>query len=254
MDVPERASSSVRRHPRAPRAQLCDRSRAHRRTPGWPGARSPHMPGRAHRPPGLRAVLPLHDTAAAGRGWTAPDLDRARKLVAQSDEAGARVVVWVPGFRRAVGRNFVALLDDLGFHASLRVLGFDAYFRAISRRDSRKQIGFFGWGLDYVSASSVIEAPFTCPSTERQRLAVLRSPAASPGRPRAGRPWCVRRCGVGRRRPPRRRTGARRSDDEPPLRRVRLQTRRERPAPSAVVHAARPAVGAISRFQLVSRG
>ena len=114
--------------------------------------------------PAYEPYCPYTTQSAPGRGWTAPDLDRARKLVAQSGKAGGRVVVWVPDFRRAVGRNFAALLDDLGFRASLRVLRFADYGRAVAQPGSRKQIGFYGWGLDYISASSAIQPPFTCAS------------------------------------------------------------------------------------------
>jgi YVTN family beta-propeller protein len=116
--------------------------------------------------PAYAPYCPYTARAAPGRGWTAPDLERARKLVAQSGRAGERVVVWVPGFRSAVGRNFAATLDAIGFRASVRVLRFADYWRAIVRPGSRKQIGFHGWGLDYVSASSAIQAPFTCASLD----------------------------------------------------------------------------------------
>ncbi len=123
--------------------------------------------------PGYEPYCPYTARQASGRGWTAPDLDRARKLVARSGRAGERVVVWAPRHRRSVGRNFAALLDDLGFRASLRVLGDDDYFPAIGRPGAAKQIGFFGWGLDYVSASTFIQPTFTCASlAERDRVNV----------------------------------------------------------------------------------
>jgi ABC-type transport system substrate-binding protein/DNA-binding SARP family transcriptional activator len=114
--------------------------------------------------PGYEPHCPYTARPAAGRGWTAPDLDRARRLVAQSGRAGARVVVWVPSFRPEVGRYFVALLDDLGFRASLRVLGGGKYFTTVDDPDSRRQIGFWGWGADYVSASTFFQPTFTCAS------------------------------------------------------------------------------------------
>jgi ABC-type transport system substrate-binding protein len=53
------------------------------------------------------------------------------------------------------------------------VLGDERYFRAINRPGAAKQIGFFGWGLDYVSASTLIQPTFTCASlAERDRVNV----------------------------------------------------------------------------------
>jgi YVTN family beta-propeller protein len=77
----------------------------------------------------------------AARRGRAPDLERARALVAESGRAGERVVVRVPEGQPA-GRYFTALLDDLGFRASLRVLSNDDYFDGVLNLRSRAQIGF----------------------------------------------------------------------------------------------------------------
>jgi hypothetical protein len=102
----------------------------------------------------------------------------ARALVAESRKAGERVVVWVPVFRREVGCHFVALLDDLGFRASLRVLGPD-YFEQIYDARIRAQIGFVGWASEYLNPSTLIQPNFACTSlAERaaeQRVVLLRS-------------------------------------------------------------------------------
>ena len=60
-------------------------------------------------------MRPIAPTAKPGAGWAAPDLERARKLVAASGQAGARVVIHVPTFRARVGRYYARLLDELGF-------------------------------------------------------------------------------------------------------------------------------------------
>jgi peptide/nickel transport system substrate-binding protein len=118
-------------------------------TPGFPG-HSPYCPYTADPIP--------------GGGWTAPDLDRARRLVAASGRAGARVTVdaGVEESRRA-GPYFVSLLHDLGFHARLHVFpaGSD-YFAEVQRRDARKQMGVYGWGPDYMSPSSLLDPTFGC--------------------------------------------------------------------------------------------
>jgi YVTN family beta-propeller protein len=114
---------------------------------GFP-AYQPYCPYTAHR--------------TSGGGWTAPDVARARRLIAQSGRAGERVVVWAAGPEREIGRYFTALLRRLGFRASLRVLGEIDYFRTIGDPRTRAQIGTFGWIADYVSPSTFISSPFAC--------------------------------------------------------------------------------------------
>jgi peptide/nickel transport system substrate-binding protein len=113
--------------------------------------------------PGHEPYCPYTAAREAGGAWIAPDMERARRLVRQSGRAGERVVVHVPLFRRAVGRYFVGLLDDLGFRASLaRVRVAGEYFPRIFDPRSRAQMGFVGWSLDYVAPSGFIDANFTC--------------------------------------------------------------------------------------------
>jgi peptide/nickel transport system substrate-binding protein len=119
--------------------------------------------------PGYRPYCPYTAQPTAGRGWTAPDLGRARRLVARSGRAGERVTVWVPDFQRAVGRYFVALLRDLGFRASMRVNDAGPHFGAIYDPRTRAQIGFVGWALDYVSPSNFLGPNFTCASPADRR-------------------------------------------------------------------------------------
>jgi YVTN family beta-propeller protein len=114
---------------------------------GFP-AYQPYCPYTAHR--------------TSGGGWTAPDVTRARRLIAQSGRAGERVVVWISDVFRENGRYFTALLRRLGFRASLRVLAQNDYFRTIGDPRTQAQIGGFGWGADYVSPSTFMQSPFSC--------------------------------------------------------------------------------------------
>ena len=114
--------------------------------------------------PAYQPYCPYTAQRTSGGGWTAPDVARARRLIAQSGRAGERVVVWAPAFEREIGRCYTALLDELGFEASLRVIGSDTYFPKIGDPRTRAQIGFFGWIADYVSPSTFISSPFACAS------------------------------------------------------------------------------------------
>ena len=123
------------------------------------------VPGGA---PGYEPYCPY-----TGAPWGAPDLRRARNLIARSGRAGSHVTVVVPEFRRDVGRYFVGLLDDLGLRASLRVRPLEEYFSRVYDDDA--QVGFIGWSGDYVSAANFIAPHFTCSSqAERRRENVSR--------------------------------------------------------------------------------
>ena len=111
--------------------------------------------------PGHRPYCPYTAHAGEGRAWSAPDVERARALVARSGTAGERVVVTVPEFQRDIGRYFTGLLGRLGYRASLRVLG-DSYFDVIFDPKSSVQFGFNGWSQDYASPSTFIEPNFGC--------------------------------------------------------------------------------------------
>jgi YVTN family beta-propeller protein len=112
--------------------------------------------------PAYQQYCPYTAQTTSGGGWTAPDVARARRLMAQSGRAGERVVLWVPAYQRKIGRYFAALLDTLGFEASLRVVGDQEYWRKIGDPRTGAQIGYWGWIADYVSPSTFISSPFAC--------------------------------------------------------------------------------------------
>jgi ABC-type transport system substrate-binding protein len=119
--------------------------------------------------PGYKPYCPYTAAPAPGRGWTSPRLKRARRLVARSATAGERVVVHVPESKREVGRYFAALLDDLGYDTSRRVVPDDDYVPTIYDPRTRAQIGFIGWSSDHATPSNFIQPNFTCASPASRR-------------------------------------------------------------------------------------
>jgi hypothetical protein len=184
-----------------------------------------------------------------GRGWTAPDIERARALVAASGTAGQRVVVVVPDFKRALGRYFTRLLDKLRYRASVRILG-DNYFPVIFDPRTHAQIGFGGFNADYLAPSSFIQANFTCASQASRPVLNVSyfcdRRAGSAGRPTPRRPGRRGGPALGRDRSPADRPRARRPADQPTLRAARLKARRQRSTPSPGVHPARSDVGPLT--------
>ena len=60
--------------------------------------------------PGYEPYCPYTADRQPGRGWSAPDMKRARRLIAESGRAGERVVVHMPDYRARLGRYYAALL------------------------------------------------------------------------------------------------------------------------------------------------
>jgi peptide/nickel transport system substrate-binding protein len=122
--------------------------------------------------PGFSPYCPYTAHPSPGGGWTAPDLEHARHLVAASGRAGASVTVDVPfGERRRLGSYFVSLLRDLGFHARVRATPADVDYAAeVQRPDSRKQMGVNGWFPDYLNASIMLDPLFACPARDDKLL------------------------------------------------------------------------------------
>jgi peptide/nickel transport system substrate-binding protein len=130
-----------------------------------------HVPTCQVLPPNFRAYRP---TCPYGGGLAA-----ARRLIAQSGARGQRVVVWVPPPVAETGRYFVTLLDELGFHARLKVLavGPEAYFAAIGDPAARPQIGFANWASDYPAPNGFFQSLFECASGPSTNLARFCDPS-----------------------------------------------------------------------------
>jgi peptide/nickel transport system substrate-binding protein len=106
--------------------------------------------------PGHEPYCPYTAQSQSGRGWVAPDVSHARRLVAASGRAGERVVVHAEPWR-AAARHYVRVLNDLGFRATLALdIGSDDY------RSTHPQTGFTGWLADRFTPTTFIEDNFAC--------------------------------------------------------------------------------------------
>jgi peptide/nickel transport system substrate-binding protein len=107
--------------------------------------------------PGYRPYCPYTLGRNPAGTWTAPDLAKARALVAASGTRGMRVEVFAyDQFGRVeYGRYFVSLLGRLGYRSSLRVIPklFPDYSEYAGNSRNRAQLGTFGWYADYPSAA-----------------------------------------------------------------------------------------------------
>jgi len=110
--------------------------------------------------PGYAPYCPFTARSGPGRGWSAPDMERARGLVTASGRAGERVVVHMPDYQARLARYYAQLLDDLGFRTTLRIQGWNEY--DIYEKDTRATTGLVQWGADYVAASNFFEPLWGC--------------------------------------------------------------------------------------------
>lgn len=121
--------------------------------------------------PGYEPYCPY--TSHPNGGWTAPDMAKAQQLVDASGTAGARVTVWatpnaVGGYGVPIGRDFVDLLNLLGYDARLKSVGGGQFFSAVYG-STQVQMAFFAWGPDYLAESGFLPA-LTCSTTGSSRF------------------------------------------------------------------------------------
>jgi YVTN family beta-propeller protein len=114
--------------------------------------------------PGYRPYCPYTaGTPAQGR-WTAPDLAKARALVARSGTRGMKITVWSWSDLGALGPYAVKLLRSLGYRASMKTRAGFGYFKVVGDSRTRAQIGTTEWISDYPAPSGFFNAVLTCAS------------------------------------------------------------------------------------------
>jgi peptide/nickel transport system substrate-binding protein len=120
-------------------------------------------------PPGMVSYLrycpyTLHPSASGV--WTAPDLDRAKQLVAESGTAGESVTVWAPpvDYLGNVSPDYVvSVLRELGYHARVYRPSkyWSVYDTDLNSQRKRAQVGLMGQGFWPDDGAAAI-ASFTC--------------------------------------------------------------------------------------------
>jgi peptide/nickel transport system substrate-binding protein len=119
------------------------------------------------RPPtiaGYRAYCPYTLDPSPTGEWKAPDLTRARRLVAASGTSGMKVTVWTfPQVERAA-REVVATLEKLGYRASLKRVAPKAYFPKVLDEKTHAQAGMYGWVGSSGGPPSYVLPYFSCRS------------------------------------------------------------------------------------------
>ncbi len=111
--------------------------------------------------PGYEPYCPYTIDPSSAGAWTAPDLAKARALVAASGTAGRAVTVWeLPPFA-ATGKVFVDTLDALGYRATLKVQPAEGFFVRVW--DSTKAVQAAGyWVAPNIASGDGFLGYFSC--------------------------------------------------------------------------------------------
>src|SRR5262249_14597457 len=110
---------------------------------------------------GYKRYCPFTVEPNAGGAWNAPDLARARKLVAASGTKGQAGTGWIPSylpFGIHAGRSVASVLRSLGYRADAKVT--DDIYALSAKRDV--QVGVGGWSADYAAPESFFVASLGC--------------------------------------------------------------------------------------------
>jgi peptide/nickel transport system substrate-binding protein len=118
-------------------------------------------------PPGLPGYRPYcpytRELSPGSNRWQAPDLAKARRLVAESGTRGDRITVWGPSDLPPLGRPLipyiVRLLNRLGYHARARLIRHKAF---PTSQQAYKTIQMFVTDWNDTSPANFIDTWFTC--------------------------------------------------------------------------------------------
>jgi YVTN family beta-propeller protein len=117
--------------------------------------------------PGYRPYCPYTlDPTPAGQ-WSAPNLVRAKALVAASGTRGMKVQVWTKSDHVVPGKYFASLLRSLGYRATVRIVPESEDYYGMIGSD-KAQIGWAAWERDYSSAADFFLPTVSCSALQTQ--------------------------------------------------------------------------------------
>ena len=124
--------------------------------------RGADVPDPAAELPRLQPYCPYTAGPTKRGKWTAPDLAKARALVARSGTRGMKVTVWAWSEARDFNRVAVKALHSLGYDVAVKPVVGDLYWGAVGDPRNRAQIGFAGLWPNYPDPASFLAEIFSC--------------------------------------------------------------------------------------------
>jgi peptide/nickel transport system substrate-binding protein len=114
--------------------------------------------------PGNKPYCPY--TKNPGTKWTAPDVAKAKQLVNESGQKGAKVVVISANdeVQKAVGVYLASVLNEIGFKATAKAISGNIAFTYPQNTKNHVQINVQQWYQDYPAASDFLHILFGCES------------------------------------------------------------------------------------------
>jgi peptide/nickel transport system substrate-binding protein len=115
--------------------------------------------------PGYEAYCPYTKNPGSGK-WTAPDMQKAQQLMAQSGTKGMSVKVNTQNTDpyKSYGLYFVGLLNKLGYKASLQALSGSIQYPYVQNSGNKVQMAWSDWYQDYPAASDFLDILLGCGS------------------------------------------------------------------------------------------
>lgn len=112
--------------------------------------------------PGYQANCPY--TLAPGTTWTAPDLTKAKSLVASSGTAGQKVTIvgTTDSTTKSIDLYFVSLLKQLGYDANLKTLASSVEYSYVQDSRNKVQMAYSYWSPDYTAADDFLNVEIGC--------------------------------------------------------------------------------------------
>ena len=118
-------------------------------------------------PPGFPGHEPYCPyTLDPGAAWSAPDVEKARALVAESGTAGQTVTIIAEdtAVSKAIGTYMQSVLTDIGYVAEVKPISPNIQFTYIQNTNNKVQISITQWYQDYPAASDFLNILFGCSS------------------------------------------------------------------------------------------
>ena len=114
--------------------------------------------------PGYKPYCPY--TKNPGTTWSAPDVAKAKQLVQESGEKGAKVTVLSSDdeVNKAVGVYLASVLNQIGFKATAKTISGNIFFTYAQNTKNKVQINVQQWYQDYPAASDFLHILFGCES------------------------------------------------------------------------------------------